>query len=193
MEGESIMNCLQYEEKIMKHFDRQPNDESAELMQHIEKCSSCREQFNQFKEIIGSLEQTKEINPPEDFEKAVMSKVHAYISSKTEKSEKFLITIVMGTLAILSVSLVVFGTLISNLNLFQVVLNIGGIINIISSLWLYISFFSNTSNLFSSLDFNLIKTVIAALFVFSGFAIASQVQIIPAYDGIKTRIRGGQK
>lgn len=70
------MKCVDSKNYIMKFFDRELNDiEEAQLKQHLKTCKDCSEEFNSLKEIFDIVELEPEIEPPEDFEIQVMSRI----------------------------------------------------------------------------------------------------------------------
>jgi predicted anti-sigma-YlaC factor YlaD len=88
----------------MKFFDKELNDiEEAQLKQHLKNCKNCSEEFNSLKEIFDIVEQDSGIEPPEDFELQVMSRIanEAKIYKKSSDNNLF----VYNTLLV-SISLV---------------------------------------------------------------------------------------
>ena len=70
------MKCVDSQNFIMKFFDKELNDiEEAQLKQHLKNCKHCYEEFNGLKEIFDIVEQDSGIEPPEDFEVQVMSRI----------------------------------------------------------------------------------------------------------------------
>lgn len=70
------MKCVDSHNFIMKFFDKELNDiEEAQLKQHLKNCKNCSEEFNSLKEIFDIVEQDSGIEPPEDFELQVMSRI----------------------------------------------------------------------------------------------------------------------
>lgn len=70
------MKCVDSKNYIMKFFDRELNDiEEIQLKQHLKTCNCCSEEFNTLKEIFDIVEQDSGIEPPEDFELQVMSRI----------------------------------------------------------------------------------------------------------------------
>ncbi|MBI4651493.1 zf-HC2 domain-containing protein [Candidatus Desantisbacteria bacterium] len=93
------MNCQQYEELMMKHFDRIASDnEITVLKKHLEKCSQCRYQFEQLESIIGSLEKDFEPEIPAEFEANVMIKIDRYENTKNSSQIKTnsILAVMMG-------------------------------------------------------------------------------------------------
>lgn len=71
------MNCNQSNEYIMKYLDGELSDsEHAELIHHINKCNVCCAEFQEYDSIVKSLEEDKGIEPPDDFEITVMSRIN---------------------------------------------------------------------------------------------------------------------
>lgn len=173
------MNCQQWDETMMRYFDRLSNDiETAALKQHIKQCARCAEQFNQLNDILGSLEQAEEINLPKEFEKDVMSKINAYAFCRHEESRKSQTTLVIGIMSVLSVPVVVLGMVFSNLSPFQMILDIGNHISNLSNLWAIASILIRSSSIFlAGLDFLLIKTILATAIIYLSLAILSKAQL----------------
>jgi len=70
------MKCNDSENYMMKFFDKEMNDiEEAKLKQHLKSCTNCSEQFVSLKDIFSDIEQSSEIEPPEDFELQVMNRI----------------------------------------------------------------------------------------------------------------------
>lgn len=70
------MKCNESQDLMMKFFDKNINDiEEAQLKQHIKNCNKCSEEFLSLKEIFSEIEQDSVIDPPEDFELQVMSRI----------------------------------------------------------------------------------------------------------------------
>ncbi|MHB8064187.1 MAG: anti-sigma factor family protein [Ruminiclostridium sp.] len=70
------MKCNDSQNHMMKFFDRELNDiEEAQLKLHLRICTNCSKEFVSLKEIFADIEQDSEIEPPEDFERQVMSRI----------------------------------------------------------------------------------------------------------------------
>jgi predicted anti-sigma-YlaC factor YlaD len=70
------MKCNDSQSLMMKFFDRDLNDiEEAQLKQHLKICTNCSQEYVSLKEIFSDVEQDSEIEPPEDFERQVMSRI----------------------------------------------------------------------------------------------------------------------
>lgn len=70
------MKCFDSQNFIMRFFDKELNDiEEAQLKQHLKNCKNCSEEFNSLKDIFDIVEQDSGIEPPEDFEAQVMSRI----------------------------------------------------------------------------------------------------------------------
>lgn len=89
------MNCEQSNEFMMKYLDGELNEkEHAELIHHINKCSSCCAEFQAYSSMAKTLEEDKGIEPPEDFEIKVMSKINlldAKDKIRKEREKKFVL------------------------------------------------------------------------------------------------------
>ncbi len=86
------MNCDQSNDYMMKYLDGDLSDkEHAELIHHINKCSTCCTEFQTYNSIVKSLEEDKGIEPPEDFEIKVMSKINLMDNQIKIKKEKRLV------------------------------------------------------------------------------------------------------
>lgn len=70
------MKCNDSQNYMMKFFDRELNNiEEAQLKQHLKICTNCSNEFVSLKEIFADIEHVSEIEPPEDFERQVMSRI----------------------------------------------------------------------------------------------------------------------
>jgi predicted anti-sigma-YlaC factor YlaD len=105
------MNCEISNDLIMKYFDGDINDiESAQLKQHLKTCGPCSTDFKNMSDIFGVLERGNPIEPPQNFEAQVMSKINAYEVEKrkrTDRSLGFLYTAACMMLLLLSVLLMI--------------------------------------------------------------------------------------
>ncbi|PYG85698.1 osteopetrosis-associated transmembrane protein 1 precursor [Ruminiclostridium sufflavum DSM 19573] len=82
------MRCEDFRNHIMKFFDKELNDiEEAQLKQHLKICKNCSDEFNKLKEVIDFVEQDSEIEPPEDFELQVMSRIENEVKIYKNHSE----------------------------------------------------------------------------------------------------------
>ncbi len=85
------MSCEQYSEKIMKYFDGALNDiEIKELKQHINTCEKCNEEFEELSTILGFIENDDFIQPPEDFEIQVMTRIYGLEPNENRRLEIFM-------------------------------------------------------------------------------------------------------
>jgi len=70
------VNCNQAYDLMMKFLDGElTNSEHTKLIYHINKCSNCCEEFQEYSSIVKALEEDNEIEPPDDFEMTVMNKI----------------------------------------------------------------------------------------------------------------------
>lgn len=83
------MKCNQSYDYMMKYLDGELNDsEHAELIHHINKCNKCCTEFQEYTSIVKALEEDKSIEPPENFETTVMSKIKLIEDSAKIRKEK---------------------------------------------------------------------------------------------------------
>lgn len=83
------MKCNESRDYMMKFFDKNINDiEEAQLKQHIKSCTKCSEEFSALSEIFSEIEQDLAIEPPEDFELQVMSRLEREVVMYTKPAEK---------------------------------------------------------------------------------------------------------
>lgn len=88
------MNCSASESSMMKYFDGEYNDiENAQFKQHLKGCKKCSEEFESLKAVFGYLETKVDIEPPPDFEAAVMNRINALEQARREKTERALVII----------------------------------------------------------------------------------------------------
>lgn len=87
------MSCKPFDAYIMKYMDGEINDlERTQLMRHISECSMCNLEFQQLTSIMGVLNEQSNIEPPDDFEAAVMHKVNLLdIYNKKQKEKKLML------------------------------------------------------------------------------------------------------
>ncbi|QNU67653.1 zf-HC2 domain-containing protein [Ruminiclostridium herbifermentans] len=100
------MKCVDSQNFIMKFFDKELNDiEEAQLKQHLKNCKNCSEEFNSLKEIFDIVEQDSGIEPPEDFEFQVMSRItkEEKIYKKTMDNNLFVYNILLVTVSLIFV------------------------------------------------------------------------------------------
>lgn len=83
------MNCEASKDNIMKYFDGELGDtELNQFKQHLKSCADCRDEFGSMEKVFKALEEKTEIEPPDDFEAAVMNKVAAIEKERKEKNAK---------------------------------------------------------------------------------------------------------
>ncbi len=101
------MNCDQSNDFMMKYLDGELNDkEHAELIHHINKCSICCTEFQAYSSIAKSLEEDKGVEPPEDFEIKVMSKINLMEDHIKIRKEKRLVFICFLSSVILTCGMI---------------------------------------------------------------------------------------
>lgn len=102
------MNCIQSNEYMMKYLDGELIDsEHAELIHHINKCSVCCAEFQEYNSIVKSLEEDKGIEPPDDFEITVMRRISLMDDYKKLKKEKNLILLYFLSSILFSLGIIV--------------------------------------------------------------------------------------
>ncbi len=70
------MGCRQIIEKIDRYFERELNDiETYKIEKHLEKCSSCKKEYDEFKEVFDLLSNHPTVLPPEDFTSRIMGEI----------------------------------------------------------------------------------------------------------------------
>ena len=180
------LSCQQWDETMMRYFDHLSNDlEAAALEEHIHQCNRCEEQFNNLSEILGSLEQAEEVDPPEEFESNVMSMINAYAFRKREETRKCQMVLIIGILIILSIPLVIFGMMVSNLNSFRIIVDIGNRINNLSNLWTITSVLIPSLNRFlADLDVLLIKLILATIIIYLCLVSVTKSKILQVKLGL---------
>ncbi|MDF2984793.1 MAG: hypothetical protein K0R50_303 [Eubacterium sp.] len=102
------MKCNESQVLMMKFFDRNINDiEEALLKQHIRTCTKCSEEFLSLKEIFSEIEQDSAIEPPEDFELQVMSRIEkeTVMYSKPTQQNDFVYNILLVAVSFIFVIL----------------------------------------------------------------------------------------
>lgn len=86
------MTCNESHDYMMKYLDNElSNSEHAKLIHHINKCSQCCAELQEYNSIVKVLEEDKDIEPPENFEMAVMSKIRLINNSKKLRGENRLL------------------------------------------------------------------------------------------------------
>jgi hypothetical protein len=92
------MNCKMAGEQILKFFDKDCSDiEAAKLRQHLKCCARCNDEFTGLSKVIKQLEETGEVEPPDDFEAGVMKKI-ASLERTTGKKHIILLTVFLAVL-----------------------------------------------------------------------------------------------
>lgn len=102
------MKCNDAQNYIMKYFDKEINDiEEAQLKQHIKTCTKCSGEFLSLKGIFADIEQDPQIEPPEDFELQVMSRIEKEVKMYTKANEEsaFVYNILLVTISFVFVIL----------------------------------------------------------------------------------------
>jgi len=73
------MSCQKYNEYMMSYFDANINDiEMASLKQHLKLCKNCSNEFEGLKSVLNAIDINNGIEPPENFEAEVISKIKSY-------------------------------------------------------------------------------------------------------------------
>jgi len=87
------MNCEKYKDYIMKHMDKTITEtEQIELDEHLKRCSECRLEYDELKNIVSVLEERSCVEPPADFENMVMKKINVLdIYHKKQRKKRILI------------------------------------------------------------------------------------------------------
>lgn len=120
------MNCEAAKEYIMKYFDGERNEsEELQFKQHLNTCTSCREEFNCMEAIFNNLETKEEIEPPDNFEALVMDKVNVIEKERREKSEKRIVWLYNGATLLSIVLLLVFVADLKQVSVFSAFQKIG--------------------------------------------------------------------
>jgi len=114
------MNCDTAKDYIMKYFDGEMNEaEELQFREHLKHCGSCRDEFNCMKAIFTTLENSTEIEPPDDFEARVMEKVNAIEERRREKSAKMIVWLYNGATILSIILLMVFVTDMKQVSVFS--------------------------------------------------------------------------
>lgn len=126
------MNCNRSNDLIMKYFDGTVNEsERLQLMQHINTCKSCCDEFESLKDIFNCLEEDNHIEPPVNFEEQVMQKVNSYEDDRRKKVDGFLMLIYGVTVLILGIFTVIFAVMIRRSGALESFASIEGVQNVI--------------------------------------------------------------
>ncbi len=107
------MKCNEAQAYMMKFFDKNLNDiEEAQFKQHLKNCKECSEEFLSLKEIFSEIEQDSVIEPPEDFELQVMSRLEKEVVmySKPAGENTFVYNILLA--AVTFIFVILFGGII---------------------------------------------------------------------------------
>lgn len=101
------MNCKQSCDYMMKYLDGELSDsEHAQLIHHINKCNQCCVEFQEYNSIVKALEEDKGIEPPENFEIKVMSKIKLIDNNAKLRREKRLVLLYFVSTIILSMGII---------------------------------------------------------------------------------------
>jgi len=104
------MKCNDSQNHMMKFFDKELNDiEEAQLKQHLKICTNCSKEFVSLKEIFAEIEQDSEIEPPEDFECQVMSRIQNETKMYKKTSQESLFAYNILLVAISFIFVIFFG------------------------------------------------------------------------------------
>ncbi|NLV36939.1 MAG: hypothetical protein GXY17_09740 [Clostridiaceae bacterium] len=102
------MNCEKSKDYMMKYFDGETNEADQLLFrQHLQDCSSCKDEYEQLEDIFTALETRTEVEPPDNFEAMVMDKVAIIEKEREERKAKRIVWLYNGTI-ILSIILILF-------------------------------------------------------------------------------------
>lgn len=107
------MKCNEAQNNMMKFFDKNINDiEEAQLKQHIKNCKNCADEFLCLKEIFSEIETDSEVEPPEDFELQVMSRLEKEVVmyAKPASQNTFVYNILLA--AVTFTFVIIFGGII---------------------------------------------------------------------------------
>ena len=70
------MSCSEYLELISLYFDNEIDiDDEQRLFEHIEKCPKCKKEFEDMKNILGTLKDTPMIELPDGFHDELIDKL----------------------------------------------------------------------------------------------------------------------
>jgi predicted anti-sigma-YlaC factor YlaD len=70
------MKCNRYHELLMRHFDRDLNNEERELLHfHLESCPDCRNLYGELHRIFHSLETAAPVEPDPGLEKLLLERI----------------------------------------------------------------------------------------------------------------------
>lgn len=97
------MTCRDSGDFMMRYFDGETNDiETAQLKQHLKTCKKCSEEYENLKEVFSFLETDIEIEPPQDFEASVMSRINVLELERKMKTERALFILYGAATAVLA-------------------------------------------------------------------------------------------
>ncbi len=102
------MKCNEAQDFMMKYFDKNLNDiGAAQLKQHLKSCKKCSDEFLSLEEVFLEIEQDSAIEPPEDFELQVMSRIEKEVKLYTPqvKENNFVYNILLAAVSFIFVSL----------------------------------------------------------------------------------------
>lgn len=172
------MNCKQCEEVMMNYFDRvMKKVNTAEFQKHLFECDSCSEQFRTLSEMLGSLEQVEELDPPQEIETKLMEKIHAYVDEKEKKSKKVQTALHLGILCLILFPVSITGMVLSNLSLYEVVVTIGNYMDyFLNYRTLNFILSGSFSEMRRSFDFLTLKVILAAGFIFIGLYLLAKTK-----------------
>jgi anti-sigma factor RsiW len=130
------MNCEGSNESkyIMKYFDGELSEaEEEQFRQHLQNCSKCKEEFSCMETILTALGENSEIEPPANFEAAVMDKVTAFEEKRREKRSKLIVLLYNGTTLLSIILLLIFVADLKQVNVLSAFEQIGKYFNSFSS------------------------------------------------------------
>ena len=159
------MSCEQHSESIMKYFDGTLNDiEIKELKQHIKTCGKCNEEFEELSTILGFIENDNFIEPPEDFEIQVMTRIQRLEPNENRRLEMLMICL-LGIATVFSLVLsAAFTYSVLGVSLFK----LGG--HIISAYTPFVGFVEMVGSVFRSVTSPVVNVAKALMEIGIGIA-----------------------
>lgn len=93
------MKCNQYQELLMRHFDRDLNDSKQKLLyRHLNECPDCRNLFKDLHRILTPLETATPVEPAPGLEKMILEQIKT-LPAVNLNGELGLIKMIFGWLA----------------------------------------------------------------------------------------------
>ncbi len=98
------MNCNLNQEYMMKYLESSANDiESAQFKQHLKTCISCKKEFEEMEKVFEVLNAREIVEPPQNFEAGIMSKIRNFESVKKKVKDTRIAFMYMGGTIILTI------------------------------------------------------------------------------------------